>query len=106
MAGHRAGASIPAMRSAIPQDVVVPAPGLWKVDSSASGVAFSIRHAGVATVHGRFREFDGWLDVGPDGTGAAGGRVAVASIDTGVALRDRALRSRGCFDAARHHWMS
>lgn len=90
------------MRSSAVQDLVVPTPGLWAVDSDASTVAFSVRHIGAATVRGRFERLEGWLDIGRDGTGAAGGWVDVASIDTGIALRDRALRSRGCFDAARH----
>ena len=90
------------MRSSAMQDLVVPTPGLWAVDADASTVAFSVRHIGAATVRGRFERFEGWLDIGRDGTAAAGGWVDVASIDTGIALRDRALRSWGCFDAARH----
>lgn len=79
--------------------------GLWVVDREASAVSFSVRHLAVATVRGRFTDFEGWVEAGPAG-GRAGGRVAVESIDTGIDVRDERLRSPGCFDAERHPWMT
>jgi polyisoprenoid-binding protein YceI len=73
--------------------------GLWVVDAEASTVGFAIRHL-AATVHGRFGEFEGSVEI--DGGGRAGGRVAVASLDTGMAARDRHLLAADCFDAERH----
>lgn len=81
-------------------------PGLWVVERSASSVAFSIRHFGVATVRGGFTSFEGWLEVDRRGGGHAGGYVDVASIDTGMKARDEHLRSADCFDVARHSDMT
>jgi polyisoprenoid-binding protein YceI len=78
------------------------APGRWAVDPSHSTLEFRVRHAGVARVRGVFREFDGALDVAPDGTLNAAGWVAAASLDTGVAARDEHLRSADFFDVERH----
>lgn len=83
-----------------------PGPGTWVVDPSASTVAFSIRHLAVATVHGRFARFGGRLDIDDGGRGRVHGHVNVASVETGVELRDRRLRSDGCFDAERHPAMT
>jgi polyisoprenoid-binding protein YceI len=75
--------------------------GLWVVDEEASTVGFAIRHL-AATVHGRFDAFEGWVEIDGAGGGRAGGRVAVASLDTGMAARDRHLLAADCFDAERH----
>lgn len=83
-----------------------PAPGTWVVDPSASTVAFSVRHLAVATVHGRFASFGGRLDIDDDGRGRVHGHVNVASVETGVELRDRRLRSEDCFDADHHPAMT
>lgn len=77
-------------------------PGLWVVERSASTVGFSIRHLAVATVRGRFTGFEGWFEVSPEGTGHAGGRVDVKSIDTGMEARDEHLRSAGGFHVSRY----
>jgi polyisoprenoid-binding protein YceI len=77
--------------------------GTWAVDASHSSVEFSVKHMGIATVRGRFTEFEGTLEVGEDLTSSrARGSVKVASIDTSDEQRDEHLRSADFFDADRH----
>jgi polyisoprenoid-binding protein YceI len=70
---------------------VVPA-GKWSVDAARSSVAFAVKHMMFATVNGRFREFDGMLEIG-SGAPRATAVVKTASIDTSEAVRDEHLRS-------------
>jgi polyisoprenoid-binding protein YceI len=69
---------------------VVPA-GKWSVDAPRSSVAFAVKHMVLATVNGRFREFDGMLELG-SGAPRATGVVKAASIDTNESVRDEHLR--------------
>ena len=49
------------------QHVAIPT-GTWNIDPSHSRVEFSIRHLGIASIHGSFADFDGVIDGGePDG---------------------------------------
>ncbi len=79
---------------------IVPA-GTWKVDPVHSSVEFQVKHLGIANVKGQFNEFEGTLQVGPDGARAFG-TVQVASVDTREPQRDEHLRSADFFDAERH----
>jgi polyisoprenoid-binding protein YceI len=80
---------------------VVPT-GRWSVDAPRSSVEFSVKHMVLATVSGRFREFEGVLEIGP-GSPRATGVVRAASIDTGEPVRDEHLRrSPDFFDADRY----
>jgi polyisoprenoid-binding protein YceI len=72
--------------------------GTWRVDPIHSGVEFQVKHLGIATVKGSFKEFEGTLEVGPGGVSAKGS-VQVASIDTREEQRDAHLRSADFFDA-------
>ena len=84
------------MSSSSPEALSHPTPReRWAIDAGASTVGFRVRHFRFTTVEGRFREFSG--EVGPWG---ATGRVEVASVDTGSAIRDERLRSSEFFDAA------
>jgi polyisoprenoid-binding protein YceI len=74
---------------------VLPA-GKWLVDATRSSVAFSVRHMTLATLNGRFHEFEGVLEMGP-GTPRAEGAVRAASIDTNEPTRDEHLRSSSDF---------
>ena len=74
--------------------------GVWDVDSAHSKVGFAVKHMGVATVRGEFREFEGTLEVGDDLSEArAYGVVQAASVDTNQAQRDEHLRSEDFFGA-------
>lgn len=80
---------------------VVPS-GKWSVDASRSSVAFAVKHMMLATVHGRFREFDGMLEIG-SGASRATGVVKASSIDTKELVRDEHLqRSPDFFDIERY----
>jgi polyisoprenoid-binding protein YceI len=80
----------------------VPA-GTWKLDPAHSSVGFRIRHMMIATVRGRFTDFDGTIYAAEDAPehSSVSGVVKVASIDTGNAERDAHLRSPDFFDAER-----
>ncbi len=53
-----------------PVATVVPT-GTWTVDPAHSTVAFAVKHMGIATVRGEFKEFEGTLEVGEDLASAA-----------------------------------
>jgi polyisoprenoid-binding protein YceI len=72
--------------------------GTWKVDPVHSSVEFQVKHLGIATVKGQFKEFEGTLEVTPEGTRAYG-KVNVASVDTREPQRDEHLRSPDFFEA-------
>jgi polyisoprenoid-binding protein YceI len=86
-----------ATESAIATQTTLPT-GTWKVDPVHSSVEFHVKHLGIATVKGKFKEFEGTLDVTPEGASAYG-TVQVASVDTGEPQRDGHLRSADFFDA-------
>jgi polyisoprenoid-binding protein YceI len=81
---------------------LIPA-GTWNIDASHSSIEFRVKHMGIATVKGQFRDFSGALIVGdtPDATSATG-TVDAASIDTRETDRDAHLRSPDFFDAEHH----
>lgn len=75
----------------------------WTIDPSHSSIEFSVKHLGIATVRGRFRQFSGSVELDeanrPRAISAA---IDAGSVDTGVAQRDAHLRSPDFFDAERH----
>jgi polyisoprenoid-binding protein YceI len=75
--------------------------GTWKVDPIHSSAEFQVKHLGIATVKGHFKEFEGTLEVTPAGVKAYG-KVNVASVDTRQPERDAHLRSADFFDAENH----
>src|SRR4051812_15025173 len=76
----------------------------WNIDSSHSGVHFSVRHMVVSKVRGRFAKYTGTVHL--DEADVTKSRVDVvidaASIDTGVADRDTHLRSADFFDVEKY----
>jgi polyisoprenoid-binding protein YceI len=72
--------------------------GTWKVDPVHSSVEFQVKHLGIATVKGQFKEFEGTLEVTSEGVSARG-TVQTASVDTREPQRDAHLRSADFFDA-------
>ena len=76
--------------------------GTWTVDLAHSKVAFAVKHMGIATVRGEFKEFQGTLEIGTDRSSAkAYGTVRAQSVDTNERRRDQHLRSPEFFDATR-----
>lgn len=75
--------------------------GTWVVDPAHSYVGFAVKHLGISTVRGEFKEFEGTLEIGEEvSTSRAYGTVRVASVDTRESDRDDHLRSPEFFDAA------
>jgi polyisoprenoid-binding protein YceI len=72
--------------------------GTWTVDPAHSSVEFQVKHMGIATVKGTFNDYEGVLEISPDGAQARGS-VKVASVDTREPQRDAHLRSADFFDA-------
>jgi polyisoprenoid-binding protein YceI len=75
--------------------------GTWQIDPIHSTVAFEVRDMAhlFATVRGRFTDYDGAIEVAPDGA-RAGGTIRVASLTTDHGERDENLRSPQFLDAA------
>ena len=75
--------------------------GKWQIDPVHSTVGFEVRDMThlMATIHGRFTDFDGSLDVTSTGAHAQG-TVRVESLTTDNAERDADLRSPQFLDAA------
>jgi polyisoprenoid-binding protein YceI len=74
----------------------------WALDQAHTGITFSVRHMGIATVRGRFTQFSGSVELDEGGalTGVEA-TIDAASIDTGVEQRDAHLRSADFFDVDR-----
>lgn len=74
----------------------------WEIDSSHSGIHFSVRHLVIAKVRGQFARWTGTVQA-PDGDfDKASAEIVIdaTSIDTGVADRDAHLKSADFFDTA------
>jgi len=75
----------------------------WAIDPTHSSIEFSVRHLGISTTRGRFRQFSGNVEVDEDGRlRHIEASIDAASIDTGVEQRDAHLRSPDFFDTANH----
>ena len=76
----------------------------WEIDSSHSGIHFSVRHMVISKVRGQFARWSATL-LSEEGT-LDGASVEVlidaASIDTGVADRDTHLKAADFFDAVKY----
>ncbi|MCS0635106.1 YceI family protein [Streptomyces sp. LP05-1] len=79
--------------------VELPPPGAWSLDPAHSSVGAVAQHLGISSVHGRFTDFGGRIEISQD---LAASRVeaviAAASVDTGNGLRDKHLRSPDFLD--------
>ncbi|MGI5353435.1 YceI family protein [Streptomyces sp. CA-250714] len=74
--------------------VELPPPGPWTIDPMHSTVAASAQHLGMTSVHGRFTEFGGGIEIAQDPEKSSVEAVIKAeSIDTGNDMRDQHLRS-------------
>ena len=79
-------------------------PTTFEVDRAHSKVLFKVRHRGISTVTGQFKQFDATIDVDPEDLSTLKTRatIDVASVDTEVERRDNHLRSADFFDAENH----
>jgi polyisoprenoid-binding protein YceI len=65
-------------------------------------VGFSVSHLVINNVHGKFGEFTGTVVVENGAVKEANGTIQTKSIDTGVAARDKDLRSPNYFDVEKY----
>lgn len=73
--------------------------GTWTLDKAHTKLGFAVKHMGVSTVRGEFKDFDGSIEVDENGNLRAHGVVKAASVDTNQEQRDEHLRSADFFDA-------
>jgi polyisoprenoid-binding protein YceI len=74
----------------------------WEIDSSHSGIYFSVRHLVISKVRGQFSRWAGTV-LAPNGDlsrASVDVVIDAASIDTGVADRDAHLKSADFLDTA------
>lgn len=73
----------------------------WNIDTTHSGIHFSVRHMVFAKVRGRFANWSGTveLDENDISRSVVDVEIDAGSIDTGVTDRDNHLRSGDFFDA-------
>ncbi|WP_405389629.1 YceI family protein [Streptomyces sp. NBC_01102] len=82
--------------------VELPPPGTWSLDPVHSSVAAVAQHLGISSVHGRFTEFGGRIEIAQDvQRSRVEAFITPASIDTGNGMRDKHLRSADFLDVDR-----
>ncbi|MEW2396620.1 YceI family protein [Streptomyces sp. NPDC046862] len=82
----------------------LPPPGPWTIDPAHSSVTAVTRHLGISTIHGRFTDFSGRIEVAPDDVAKSRVEAVITadSIDTGNGMRDDHLRSPDFLDVTAH----
>ncbi|MBJ7002108.1 YceI family protein [Streptomyces sp. CRPSP2-6A1] len=82
----------------------LPPPGPWTIDPAHSSVAAVAQHLGISSVHGRFTEFGGTIEIAPDDIAKSRVKAVIkaGSIDTGNGMRDTHLRSGDFLDIENH----
>ena len=82
--------------------------GIWTIDPTHSSLEFTVRHAMVAKVRGRFTEFTGTLRLDEENPTQSSAEVSVqlASVDTGNAQRDEHLRTGDFFEVEKFPTMT
>ncbi|MDX3077880.1 YceI family protein [Streptomyces sp. MI02-7b] len=80
-----------------------PPTGTWYIDPLHSSVGFVARHLGFVRVRGRFTDVEGTVRItDPVEDSSVEVRIATATVDTGVPMRDRHLRSHEFLGSERH----
>ncbi len=76
----------------------------WQLDPTHSSIEFAVKHMLVATVKGRFEDFDinAEVDESDLARSTAVIRIQATSVDTRTGDRDNHLRSPDLFDVANH----
>jgi polyisoprenoid-binding protein YceI len=70
----------------------------YTLDPVHSTVGFAVAHMVISTVKGKFDEFNGTVTIDNGQVQAAQGTIQTKSVNTGVAARDKDLRSANFFD--------
>jgi polyisoprenoid-binding protein YceI len=82
-------------------------PGVWTLDMSHSEIGFTVRHAGISKVRGRFTEASAEAHIGDSLAGSSlHATVKTSSFDSGDANRDAHVRGADFFDVENHPEMS
>lgn len=82
-------------------------PGIWTLDMSHSEIGFSVRHAGISKVRGRFREATGEAHVRDSlADSSLHATVSTASFDSGDANRDAHVKGEDFFDVGKYPEMT
>jgi polyisoprenoid-binding protein YceI len=80
----------------------LPPPGPWTIDPAHSSVVVTAQHLGLSSVHARFEEFGGRLDIGEHVEHSrVAAEIKAASVDTVNKTRDDHLRSADFLDVER-----
>ncbi len=80
----------------------LPLPGVYEIDPAHTNVTFSARHLMVSKVRGRFTGFSGTVHVADSVEDSrVEASIDVATIDTGMPMRDQHLRSPDFLDVER-----
>jgi len=80
----------------LPQGIT---PGIWTLDMSHSEIGFTVRHAGISKVRGRFTDASAEAHVGSSlASSSLHATVKTASFDSGDANRDAHVRGADFFD--------
>ncbi|MET9292237.1 YceI family protein [Streptomyces sp. NPDC003077] len=81
----------------------LPPPGAWTIDPAHSTVAAVAQHLGISSVHGRFTEFGGRIQIAENlAESRVEAVIQAATIDTGNAMRDGHLRSADFLNVAEY----
>lgn len=87
--------------------VELPPPGTWTIDPAHSRIATTAQHLGLSSVHGRFSEFGGRIEIAETvESSAVTAEIKAASIDTGTGMRDDHLRSADFLDVEQYPTIS
>jgi polyisoprenoid-binding protein YceI len=80
----------------------------WTIDKSHSEADFSVKHMGISKVHGSFRGVSGTIkfEAGNPNVWSVDASIDVNTIDTGVADRDKHLKSADFFEVERYPTMT
>ena len=74
----------------------------YNIDPAHSTIGFAVTHMVINTVHGKFTEFSGTVNLEGNAVKSASGTIQTKSVDTGVERRDSDLRSPNFFDASKY----
>ncbi|KOU08888.1 hypothetical protein ADK86_02605 [Streptomyces sp. NRRL F-5755] len=85
----------------------LPPPGAWTIDPMHSTVAATAQHLGITSVHGRFLDFAGRIEISEDlEKSSVEAVIKTASIDTGNGMRDGHLRTGDFLDVEQYPEMT
>ncbi len=94
------------LASALAVAVAAPAGAadIYTIDAGHSEVTFQVTHLTISKVRGRYKEFEGTIQVesGKPEVSSVEFKIKTASVDTAEPKRDEHLKSPDFFDAANH----